>query len=354
GDLAFIMIEEVKYSNTALRTCTTKNLYVFKQDRTTHKILIRCLLLLFYRLCRYGRKSLRLTKSLLQIRAMRQFSQMSGAVTSRAITEEVAMKKWLLAQVSLLAGLLLLSGCANLKQGEQNVISAGAKQEERKQKTSVPELRRLYDAAKSEYERRTVCLRAIDERTIHRGGEVSTVDAILGTHFSAELPANDSLRWNIVHFDSGAPGVYDERGWVKDSTESGWYLAIKSDWHGHILHYYLSNLHRNPSTLKPKREGREQKALILELKQLYETAKSEDERREVCLRAIDARIIYYLGPVSSVDAIFGTSYATNPPEAYQSLGYYGYITIGSRLPDMIDKRGRPLFGGFAGWEFGFY
>src|SRR5262245_5401996 len=124
------MIEEVKYSNTALRTCTTKNLYVFKQDRTTHKILIRCLLLLFYRLCRYGRKSIRLTKSLLQIRAMRQFSQMSGAVTSRAVTEEVTVKNCPLVQVLLWTGFLLLSSCANVKQGEQNVISAGSKQEE--------------------------------------------------------------------------------------------------------------------------------------------------------------------------------------------------------------------------------
>src|SRR5262249_30455964 len=256
-------------------------------------------------------------------------------VTSRAVTEEVAMKKWQLAQVSLLAGFLLLGSCASLKHEEQNVISAEPKQKERKQKTLVPELRRLYDTAKAEYERRAVCLQAIDEGTIDCDGEVSTVDAILGTHFSAKLPANDSLRWDVVHFDSGAPGVYDERGWVRDSTESGWYLAIKYDWHGHIVHYLLSNLHRNPSTLKAKKEEGERKALISELKHLYEAAKSEDERREVCLRAIDAGIIYYLGPVSSVDAIFGTSYATNPPEDYQSLGYYGYITIGSRLPDMI-------------------
>src|SRR5262249_39284885 len=221
-------------------------------------------------------------------------TQISSAVTSRAITEEVAMKKRQLAHVSLWAGFLLLNGCASLKQGEQNVISAGSKQEERKQKTSVPELRRLYDAAKSEYERRAVCLRAIDERAIHPGGGISTVDAILGTHFSEKLRANGSMGWDVVHFDSGAPGVYDERGWVKDSTEPGWYLAIQHNQSGQIIHYFISNLHRNPSTLKAKREGGEQKALVSELKQLYKAAKSEDERREVCLRAIDAGIIYYL------------------------------------------------------------
>src|SRR5262249_57624859 len=113
---------------------------------------------------------------------MRQFSQMSSAVTSRAVAEGIAMKKRRLAQVLLWTGFLMLNNCTNLKQGEQNVISAESKQKEGEQKTAVPELRRLYDAAKSEYERRAVCLRAIDERTIYRGGEVSTVDAILGTH----------------------------------------------------------------------------------------------------------------------------------------------------------------------------
>ena len=46
--------------------------------------------------------------------------------------------------------------------------------------------------------------------------------------------------------------------------------------------------------------------LIMEFKRLYESAQSWQEKRDICIKAIDKGLIYRAGPVSVLDAIFNT------------------------------------------------
>jgi hypothetical protein len=47
--------------------------------------------------------------------------------------------------------------------------------------------------------------------------------------------------------------------------------------------------------------------LAIDIKQLYESATSWQEKREICIKAIDSGVLYRAGPVSVLDTIFGTS-----------------------------------------------
>lgn len=93
---------------------------------------------------------------------------------------------------------------------------------------SIAELKRLYDLAQSEAERRDIALRAIDEGVIRTFPHVhvSTLDAIFGTNLaSTTKPAT-----GIINFTS-TPG-------------SGWLMAVDYDREGNITNYYLTNLHK--------------------------------------------------------------------------------------------------------------
>lgn len=50
----------------------------------------------------------------------------------------------------------------------------------------VAELKALYAAAKSESDRREICLRAIDEGIIKTNEGVATIDEIFGTHLASQ------------------------------------------------------------------------------------------------------------------------------------------------------------------------
>lgn len=184
--------------------------------------------------------------------------------------------------------------------------------QEKKQKAPAADLKQLYQAAKSENERRAVCLRAIDEGLIHSGGPVSLIDEIFGSRFAEKLPkGQEPSRSDAVYFTPQASSTPKPDARVTQASDYvGWYLGLQYDQQGNVLKYYLSNVHKSPGAPIPESKRKE---LIAELKRLYEAAKSESERRAVCLRAIDEGVIRNGGHVSSVDGIFGTHFANDLP-----------------------------------------
>src|SRR5437764_7219520 len=48
-----------------------------------------------------------------------------------------------------------------------------------------------YKQAKSEAQRRTLCIKAIDEGIVSRGVPIATIDRLFGTAFARDLPAAD-------------------------------------------------------------------------------------------------------------------------------------------------------------------
>ena len=105
---------------------------------------------------------------------------------------------------------------------------------------AIEELKRLYWAAKTEYERRAVCLQAIDQGTIYRGGPVSSLDAIFGTHFASSLPGAGESKYAKVEFVPFVPSRDESFA----AGKFGWYLSIEYSTTGKIVNYYLSNLHK--------------------------------------------------------------------------------------------------------------
>jgi len=92
---------------------------------------------------------------------------------------------------------------------------------------SIAELKRVYDLAQSEAQRRDVALRAIDEGVIQTFPHVpvSTLDAIFGTHLdSTKKPGT-----GVINFTPAAG--------------SGWFMSVDYDRDGAITNYYLTNLH---------------------------------------------------------------------------------------------------------------
>src|SRR5712691_7865495 len=82
----------------------------------------------------------------------------------------------------------LLCCCANQRQQKSVPPKVELQKEEKALDSSLAELKRLYEAAQSQYERRAVSLRAIDEGAIKPGQSISSVDAIFGTHVASRLP----------------------------------------------------------------------------------------------------------------------------------------------------------------------
>src|SRR5437764_1104720 len=102
--------------------------------------------------------------------------------------------------------LFLCCRTASQKRGEQQASTPESNKSEEKQKASIAELKRLYEATKSQYERRAVCLRAIDEGAIYRDASVSTIDEIFGTHFATDLPSREeATRIVVVNFVPAVP-----------------------------------------------------------------------------------------------------------------------------------------------------
>jgi hypothetical protein len=218
----------------------------------------------------------------------------------------------------LLASGLLLSSCAALqKQAEQippiSELAAGVQLE-----PQIAELKRLYEAAPTQHERRTVGLRAIDEGAIKQGRPVSVVDAIFGTHFALELPVGQGASETAyVRFGKKIAPPPGYTGQIVAVGYLGWSMEIKYDEKGNIQSYHLNNLWKgHPNVDDEAVKGR---TSIAELRRQYETAQSEDERRAACIQAIDEVAVSTYMPVSTVDAIFGTHFASQLPTKKEAI-----------------------------------
>lgn len=215
-------------------------------------------------------------------------------------------------QALVAAVILLLCSCANRDKEKELLPGVTNSNTEASGASSVTELQRLYRAAGSEQERRVVCLRAIDEGAVYRGGPVANLDQIFGTHFASELPAAGQIK-------SGKPILFATQlsqsptpdGIAEAVPYIGSYLAVQYDHDGKVQYYYLSNLHKGFSGSIVGREP----ISVAELKRLYDGAKSESERRDVALKAIDEGVIRSFKPVhiSTIDQIFGTHLASQLP-----------------------------------------
>jgi hypothetical protein len=103
------------------------------------------------------------------------------------------------------------------------------------------EQKNAYDMAKSDTERRLICLRLIDEGVIAPGLPISHLDIVFGTRFSDDLPKKSgSLSFREVYF-SPQPKHEDL---LLSTSPVGWYLFVKYNWLGKIENYYLSNINK--------------------------------------------------------------------------------------------------------------
>jgi hypothetical protein len=217
----------------------------------------------------------------------------------------------------LVVNVALFSCCANQAEHKPLPSVSESQKQEKTVDQSIAELKRLYEAAQSQYERRAVSLQAIDEGTVRQGRPVSTVDAIFGTQFASVLPpANGSLELAVIYFGpkvappSGYNGPPVAIGYI------GWSLEIEYDHDGKIQNYHLSNLWKGHPSYEGGIRGR---TPIPGLRKQYETAQSEDERRAACIQAIDEVAVSTYRPVSTVDAIFGTHLASQLPTKKEAI-----------------------------------
>lgn len=119
-------------------------------------------------------------------------------------------------------------------------LHKGASSYQIQEKTlAVAELKRLYEEATSEAERRALCLRAIDEGTIRLGVPISTIDGIFGTRFAATLPSGKKvMKSGLVDLALSAPGTDRSQA----APTNGWALVVFYDSEGTIASYRLTNL----------------------------------------------------------------------------------------------------------------
>jgi len=105
----------------------------------------------------------------------------------------------------------------------------------------IDRLAKAYRAARTEFERRAVCLDAIDTGVVARGRSVAVVDAIFGTTWARKLPpAGGELEWGVVEFHPLPPPPSD----AMSAAHIGWYFAFEFDSAGTVQNYRLSNVHK--------------------------------------------------------------------------------------------------------------
>ena len=105
----------------------------------------------------------------------------------------------------------------------------------------VGRLATAYRAARTESERRAVCLAAIDAGIIARDRSVAAVDAVFGTTYATKRPPRDgTLEVGVVDFHPSPKSGSD----AVASASIGWYLAFEFDSTGRLQNYYLSNVHK--------------------------------------------------------------------------------------------------------------
>src|SRR5437868_14524372 len=104
----------------------------------------------------------------------------------------------------------------------------------------IARLAKAYRAARTEFERRSVCLDAIDSGVVARVRPVAVVDAIFGTTYAKKLPRGSELETGVVHFHPPLLSGSDSAA----SGYIGWYFAFEFDSNGRLQSYHLSNLHK--------------------------------------------------------------------------------------------------------------
>jgi hypothetical protein len=148
----------------------------------------------------------------------------------------------------MLGVVMLLSACGPGGKSLENAASPGllaSPSQTQNQKNSASDWATLYRSAKTEEERRAICLQAIDQEAFHRASPVSTVDEIFGTKFASSLPSkqNDN-QTGVVYFAEQPPARKTSDGLIEQNAYVGWYLVVEYDDTGTIRNYYLSNLHK--------------------------------------------------------------------------------------------------------------
>jgi len=105
----------------------------------------------------------------------------------------------------------------------------------------VDRLAAAYRGARTEFERRAVCIDAIDAGIVARGRSVAVVDAVFGTTYARKLPIKGSgLEWGVIDFHPPLESGSDKEA----SGFIGWFLAFQFYPDGTIENYYLSNVHK--------------------------------------------------------------------------------------------------------------
>jgi hypothetical protein len=244
----------------------------------------------------------------------------------------------------LLATGLLLCGCGSVEKEAEQIPSLSKSKKDVKLDPASAELKRLYEAAQSPYERRAVAFRAIDEGSIQRGGPVSSIDAIFGTNFSTDLPlGKDSKQIGMVDFGPTFSQSPAADGKIVAGGHIGWSMMIEYDHDGQILNYNLTNIWKGHSSYEKSKEC----TPVAELRQLYEIALSDDERRAVCLRAIDEGVITTFRKVAGIDEIFGTHLAPELPTKNEGRRI---VRVDFNPPDAVAAQDKGSAGS-KGWYF---
>jgi hypothetical protein len=108
-------------------------------------------------------------------------------------------------------------------------------------KNKMQDCAKSFKEATSEQKRLQLCIDAINQGLIYRGGPVGNIDQIFGTDFSKKVPtAGQPLTRGVVDFVNPLPPPSD----AVAAAHTGWYLAFEFDYQGSIQNYYLSNLHK--------------------------------------------------------------------------------------------------------------
>jgi hypothetical protein len=98
---------------------------------------------------------------------------------------------------------------------------------------------KAYRAAQTEFERRAVCIEAIDAGVIAVGSPVAVVDAIFGTSYvKKRRPRLHELETGTVDFHPLPPPPRDDI----QAGHVGWYFGFSFDSAGKLANYSLSNV----------------------------------------------------------------------------------------------------------------
>ena len=119
-------------------------------------------------------------------------------------------------------------------------LAAGASASGAQPETKIDQFAKAYRAARTEFERRAVCLDAIDAGVIARDRPVAVVDAIFGTNYARKLPAGKEHQWGVVDFHPLPPPPSN----AVAAAHVGWFFAFEFDSTGTVQNYRLSNVHK--------------------------------------------------------------------------------------------------------------